>query len=602
MKIANSLFLLFLSYFTFSQKTVNEMELTKSESKLYLQQELYSGMVVNRFPNNQVKSIYQVNQGFVKGRLIEYWYDSEFKTLNYQDTAELTKLNFQLVTNSNQLEGKIQDSIQANKLTLDYLNDEIGGNEKWIALEIKNKNGKLKSKKKELFDKYEQLVKGKNSANLILSETRKAIRELNQKINQENQKPSFKGKKSKELEQENFIAEGNAIIYDSLGNKFGEGNFIKGLQNGTWLYYFNNGSKMAEVNFLNGDGGNKGATGIPKNGRDGLFNSFYKNGNPEAINPYKSGKLNGLCTFYYENGKKRTVSNYKAGELDGLYNTYYENGNKNQVSNFKDGKLDGLANLFYENGNKADISNYKAGQLSGIVTLFYETGNKKDVSNYKAGILDGIYTAYYDNGNKKEQSIYLNGKLEGLYTSYYENGNKKHTRNQKDGGIYGKIYFYHDNGKLATEGTAIGDGSASYKIDSEYNFDGQKIISQWFNSEDEFNGSKKIFSNSISGGVVGSCLTFYKKNRWQLMEGGMKYTYFTQRDMFKYTNKSVLWYIKINGVNNEYYSYYEGSAQSFINEEILAALMIGTEVTIKIGGHEYIKFSLTGFERALSNL
>jgi hypothetical protein len=62
--------LLFLSYFTFSQKTVNETDLTKSESKLFLQQELYSGMVVNRFENNQVKSIYQVNQGLVKGQLI----------------------------------------------------------------------------------------------------------------------------------------------------------------------------------------------------------------------------------------------------------------------------------------------------------------------------------------------------------------------------------------------------------------------------------------------------------------------------------------------------------------------------------------------------
>ena len=128
MKIANLLFFLLISFFTFSQKTVNETELTKSESKLYLQQELYSGMVVNRFANNQVKSIYQVNQGLVKGRLIEYWYDSEFKSVNFQDTSELNKLNFQLVTKSNQLEGKIQDSIQANKVSLDYLNYEIGGN------------------------------------------------------------------------------------------------------------------------------------------------------------------------------------------------------------------------------------------------------------------------------------------------------------------------------------------------------------------------------------------------------------------------------------------------------------------------------------------
>lgn len=150
MKIAHSIFFLLLSYFTFSQKTVNETQLTKSESKLFLKQELYSGMVFNQFGNNQVKSIYQVNQGLVKGKMIEYLFDIEFKY--YQDTAELNKLNFQLKTKSNELEAIIQDSINANKLAMDYLNYEIGGNEKWIALEIKNKEGKLKSKKKEILD------------------------------------------------------------------------------------------------------------------------------------------------------------------------------------------------------------------------------------------------------------------------------------------------------------------------------------------------------------------------------------------------------------------------------------------------------------------
>ena len=147
MKIAHSIFILLVSYFTFSQKTVNETQLTKSESKLFLQQELYSGMVFNQFGNNQVKSIYQVNLGLVKGKMIEYLFDIEFK--NYQDTAELNKLNFQLTTKSNDLEAIIQDSINTYKLAMDYLNYEIGGNKKWIDLEIKNQEGKLKSKKKE---------------------------------------------------------------------------------------------------------------------------------------------------------------------------------------------------------------------------------------------------------------------------------------------------------------------------------------------------------------------------------------------------------------------------------------------------------------------
>ena len=467
MKIANLLFFLLISFFTFSQKTVNETELTKSESKLYLQQELYSGMVVNRFANNQVKSIYQVNQGLVKGRLIEYWYDSEFKSVNFQDTAELNKLNVQLVTKSNQLEGKIQDSIQANKVSLDYLNYEIGGNEKWIALEIKNKEGKLKSKKKEVFDKYEQLVQGKNSANRILSETRKVIREVNQKIIKETQKPSFKGKKSKELEQVNFIAEGNAIIYDSLGNKFGEGNFIKGLQNGVWVYYFNNGAKQADVNYLNGNGGDLGKTGIPKNGRDGLVNFYYKNGKLDNVLNYKAGKLEGVCNSFYENGNKQGVFNYTAGELDGLYNSYYENGNKSEVSNYKAGKLDGLANTYYENGKSKVVSNYKAGKLYGLYTSYFENGNKQGVFNYSVDGANGLATFYHENGIKKEVSNYKADKLDGQRTQYNDLGLKTSEINYSNGRANGKMTMYENGLKTFdwqyTNGTLHGPRAAYYE-------------------------------------------------------------------------------------------------------------------------------------------
>ena len=509
MKIAHSIFILLVSYFTFSQKTVNETQLTKSESKLFLQQELYSGMVFNQFPNNQVKSIYQVNQGFVKGKMIEYWYVSWFNSSHYQDTAELNKLNFQLTTKSNELEAIIQDSINTYKLAIDYLNYEIGGNEKWIDLEIKNKEGKLKSKKKEIFDKYEQLVQSKNSANRILSEKRKAIREVNQKINKETQKkPSFIGKKSKEFEQVNFIAEGNAIIYDSLGNKFGEGNFIKGLQNGAWVYYFNTGEKQADVNYLNGNGSDLGKTGIPENGREGLFNSYYKNGKPERISNYKAGKLDGVFNTFYENGNKQEVSNYTEGKLEGVFNYFYENGKPKVVSNYKAGELSGIAALFYENGNKQEVLNFKDGKLDGLCTFYYENGKPKQVSNYKDGKLDGVYKSFYENGKPEEVSNYKDGELEGLETEYNDLGLKEGEINYSDGRLNGKSTFYEkgvkitelqyikgkihgpfvyyfENGKIYRKGMIdstylVNNG---IKEDLEYNEDGTIKAHKFFNKD-----------------------------------------------------------------------------------------------------------------------
>lgn len=544
MKIAHSIFILLVSYFTFSQKTVNETQLTKSESKLFLQQELYSGMVFNQFGNNQVKSIYQVNLGLVKGKMIEYLFDIEFK--NYQDTAELNKLNFQLTTKSNDLEAIIQDSINTYKLAIDYLNYEIGGNEKWIDLEIKNKEGKLKSKKKEIFDKYEQLVQSKNSANRILSEKRKAIREVNQKINKETQKkPSFIGKKSKEFEQVNFIAEGKAIIYDSLGNKFGEGNFIKGLQNGVWVYYFNNGAKHADVNYLNGNGGDLGKTGIPKNGREGLVNFYYKNGKLDNVSNYKAGKAEGVSNSFYENGNKKSVENYKAGELEGVHNTFYENGKPKQVSNLKDGKFDGLCTIYYENGKPEQVLNYKDGKFDGLCTFYYENGNKAEVSDYKAGKLEGVFNTFYENGNKKEVSNAKAGERDGLCTFYYENGKLKEVLNYKADKLDGQRTQYNDLGLKTSE---------IYYSNNRQN--GKMTMYE--------NGVKTNETQYVNGSLHGPMILYYENGKIK------------SKTTFDST------YLENSGIKGDYYRYNEDGTikfHEFYNKD-------GTFKTIKAAGND----------------
>ena len=483
MKIAHSIFILLVSYFTFSQKTVNEKQLTKSESKLFLQQELYSGMVFNQFGNNQVKSIYKVNQGLVKGKMIEYLFDIEFK--NYQDTTELNKLNFDLTIKSNELEAIFPKHINIFNLAKDYLDYEIGGDKKWIALEKKNKQGKLKSKKKEIFDKYVQLVKSNDSSNLILFELNQEISIIKFKINKETQKPSFIGKKSKEFEQENFIADGNAIIYDSFGNKFGEGNFIKGSQNGAWVYYFNNGAKMADVNFLNGNGIISDSSGIPKNGREGLFNSYYKNGNPETIQTLKSGKFDGVYNSFYENGKPKDVRNYTAGKLNGLYSFYDENGNKKEVSNYKSGEFDGLVTLFYENGNKKQVSNYKFGKLEGLETQYDDLGLKIIERNYSNGLLNGKLTFYEKAGVKNYEVETIKGKIHGPFVRYFENG-KIYQKGLIDTtfapNIFFKIYF-----KLPEKDEVNKVYLQKIKEVSEYNEDGSIKFHYFFNKD----GTKK---------------------------------------------------------------------------------------------------------------
>ena len=67
-------------------------------------------------------------------------------------------------------------------------------------------------------------------------------------------------------------------LYKSNGNKKLEGRYKDGLRNGKWSWWNENGKKKSLGSYLNGDGTDKGDTGISRNGRDGLWSWWYVNG------------------------------------------------------------------------------------------------------------------------------------------------------------------------------------------------------------------------------------------------------------------------------------------------------------------------------------
>ena len=67
-------------------------------------------------------------------------------------------------------------------------------------------------------------------------------------------------------------------LYKSNGNKKLEGYYKDGLRNGKWSWWNENGKKKSLGSYLNGDGTDKGDTGISRNGRDGLWSWWYVNG------------------------------------------------------------------------------------------------------------------------------------------------------------------------------------------------------------------------------------------------------------------------------------------------------------------------------------
>ena len=79
------------------------------------------------------------------------------------------------------------------------------------------------------------------------------------------------------------------------------GDKINNKMEGMWTFLWENGNLKAEGKFINGDGGNIGSIGIPINGRDSLWKTYYENNKLETEQYYKNGKR--ISYFLYkENG------------------------------------------------------------------------------------------------------------------------------------------------------------------------------------------------------------------------------------------------------------------------------------------------------------
>ena len=104
--------------------------------------------------------------------------------------------------------------------------------------------------------------------------------------------------------------------------------------------------------------------------KDGLHESFYKNGQLKFRGNYKVGKRDNLWEWFHENGQPKQRGNYKDGKRDGLWKVFDVTSNNNPFvlhgpikyrGNYKVGRRDGLSEWFDENGQLESSICYKEG-------------------------------------------------------------------------------------------------------------------------------------------------------------------------------------------------------------------------------------------------
>jgi antitoxin component YwqK of YwqJK toxin-antitoxin module len=185
----------------------------------------------------------------------------------------------------------------------------------------------------------------------------------------------------------------------------------------------------------------------------GIVETYFPNSDiHETYMTYVNGKLNGLYQSWYINGQLWEEVNYRNGKYNGLYEEWFDNGNLFIQSHYKNGERDGLYEEWNYDGDLVKKADYVDGKLNGSYEEWWNNGNLSIRCSYIIGERDGLYQEWYNNGRPDRLGNYVNGKLNGLWMEWIEdNGQLFLVGNYKDGKTDGLFRQYDEDGNLEDE-------------------------------------------------------------------------------------------------------------------------------------------------------
>lgn len=158
------------------------------------------------------------------------------------------------------------------------------------------------------------------------------------------------------------------------GNKFIEGQYRQGRQDGEWSYYFENEQLNRKITYQSGR-------------LHGQWDNFRADGTLAAKRSYENGLRHGVWQTYDAAGKQiLQEENYVKGKPDGTAKEWFPSGQLKLQIGIKDGKRHGPTMQWDDKGNKIVDLNYVEDKLDGTATSVRPDGTKT-IQEYKNGLL-----------------------------------------------------------------------------------------------------------------------------------------------------------------------------------------------------------------------
>lgn len=226
--------------------------------------------------------------------------------------------------------------------------------------------------------------------------------------------------------------------YSSEGEFFGEGLFDEsGKRIGKWKLY------DSHYNYYYGEGN------YVKGLKDGKWKYFYPDGKIEQEGFYTDGKPDREWIWYHKNGNIKVEEAYLIGKLEGLYTEFDSTESVVLKGEYYDDAR--IGEWYYNVGYITEKGSYEYSEKKGEWRQFYNINNKKYfVGSFINGDADGIHIWYYSNGEVKLVGEYRAGKKHKDWKKYKEDGSLEMTYTYRNGvliKIDGKRTIYNKKGK-----------------------------------------------------------------------------------------------------------------------------------------------------------
>lgn len=125
----------------------------------------------------------------------------------------------------------------------------------------------------------------------------------------------------------------------------------------------------------------------------------------------KKSSLVALDETFIHKDARQTYLHYHDGKLDGVFKTYFTNGNLLAEISYKNGLLEGKSVVYYPNGSLHSEKEFKKGKLNGVFRAWDEEGALFFEIEYKDDTQHGFDKIYRKNGVIEYEDTYSNGVL-----------------------------------------------------------------------------------------------------------------------------------------------------------------------------------------------